>query len=96
MCVLVRTAAISPCSPRWDRDRISIIVSDQLTTGQALLQIRAMLERLGAVQCQTGATCWCGDPVTLPGLSIAWRPRYASLVPRQRSAAHAGRTRHGA
>jgi hypothetical protein len=89
MCTLVRVEGISPQAPQWRRDDVVIVVSDQLTTGQRLLQIRALLSMLGAPQCQTGATCWCGEPVTIPGLTITIPAQRTKLVPRQRIAVEA-------
>lgn len=84
MCTLVRVEEIDPTAPQWRRDDVAIVVSDKLTTGQRLLQIRALLKLLGAPQCQTGATCWCGEPVTVPGLTIPQpRSRRLGRIPRQ-------------
>lgn len=70
MCTVVRVEQIDPSQPQWRRDDVAIIVSDELTTGQRLIQIRALLEFLGAPQRQCGATCWCGEPVTVPALTV--------------------------
>lgn len=84
MCVQIIADADAD-RPVWDRDEVTIRVSPRLSRSQALVQVRAMLIRLGGAQPGPGATCWCGDPVAVPDLP---------MVPRQRSAAREGA--HGA
>lgn len=77
MCVLVRIVGVHLDGPVWDRPSVAILLAPGLTHGQALRQARALLIRLGAEQADhCGATCWCGDPVTVPGGAPAVpRPR---------------------
>ncbi|MFE2485959.1 hypothetical protein ACFXGR_22215 [Streptomyces mirabilis] len=55
-----------PGAPRWDRDRVAIVIGEHLDYFQALRQVRALLIFLGAPQLGLGATCWCGDFVEVP------------------------------
>jgi len=77
MCATVIVEDIDPIAPRWDRDRVAIVIGQNLDYFRALKQIRAMLVYLGAPQMGLGATCWCGDYVAVPS-----QPR----VPVQRTA----------
>ena len=66
MCVTVIVDDIDPIAPRWDRDRVAIVIGPQLDYFQALRQVRALLIYLGAPQAGLGATCWCGEYVAVP------------------------------
>lgn len=66
MCTRVVVGDVDPQAPVWDRDDVSIIVSDRLTLTQRLFQTTALLVFLGAKQTAVGATCFCGDPVVIP------------------------------
>lgn len=70
MCTRVSIAPIDPAAPLWIRSDVTIAVSDRLSTEQVLFQVRAMLMWLGAPQGDEPATCWCGDPVKVPGVKI--------------------------
>lgn len=66
MCATVVVEDISPKAPRWDRDRVAIVIGPGLDHFAALRQVRALLSWLGAPQLGIGALCWCGDPVIIP------------------------------
>lgn len=66
MCVTVIVEDSDPIAPRWDRDRVAIVIGEGLGYFQALRQIRALLIFLGAPQLGLGATCWCGEFVAVP------------------------------
>lgn len=66
MCVTVIVEDTDPVAPRWDRDRVAIVIGERLDYFQALRQVRALLIYLGAPQLGLGATCWCGDFVAVP------------------------------
>lgn len=67
MCATVLVEDVDPTAPRWDRDRVAVVIGQGLNYSQALRQIRALLIWLGAPQTSVGATCWCGDYVAIPG-----------------------------
>lgn len=77
MCATVVVEDIQADAPRWDRDRVSIIIGRGLNHFEALKQVRAMLSWLGAPQIGLGATCWCGESVTVPKSPV--------VVPRQKT-----------
>lgn len=66
--------------PVWVREDVAIKVPTGGTFGETLLQVRALLVWLGAAQPGPGATCWCGEPVTVPGLHVAPRQRQRLMV----------------
>jgi len=85
MCVTVIVESINPIAPRWDRDRVAIVIGEGLDYFQALKQVRALLIYLGAPQLGLGATCWCGDYVAVPK---------KARVPVQRTAHRREEARH--
>lgn len=66
MCVTVIVGDVDPIAPRWDRDKVAIVIGQGLDYFEALKQVRALLTYLGALQQGQGATCWCGDHVAVP------------------------------
>lgn len=78
MCATVVVEDVDPRAPKWDRDRVALIIGEGLTHTEALHQIRALLTFLGVPQHSLGATCWCGEHVSVPPAE--------KRVPRQRSA----------
>lgn len=66
MCATVIVENIDPIAPRWDRDRVAVILGRGLSYLDALNQVRVMLAYLGAPQQGLGATCWCGEFVAVP------------------------------
>jgi hypothetical protein len=66
MCAIVIVEDVDPIAPRWDRDRVAVVIGQNLDYFQALKQVRAMLIYLGAPQAGLGATCWCGEFVAVP------------------------------
>jgi hypothetical protein len=66
MCAIVIVGDINPVAPRWDRDRVAVVIGQDLDYFQALKQVRAMLTWLGAPQMGLGATCWCGEYIEVP------------------------------
>lgn len=66
MCATVIVENINPIAPRWDRDRVAVIIGQGLSYLEALRQVRVMLAYLGAPQQGLGATCWCGEFVAVP------------------------------
>lgn len=85
MCATVIVEDIDPIAPRWDRDRVAIVIGQGLDYFAALKQVRAMLIYLGAPQLGLGATCWCGEYVAVPK-----KPR----VPTQRTTPRREEVRH--
>lgn len=86
MCATVIVEDIDPIAPRWDRDRVAIVIGRKLDYFQALTQVRALLTYLGATQGSLGATCWCGEYVAIPkGPAL---PAQRTL-PRREEARHA-------
>lgn len=79
MCAIVLVEDVDPAAPRWDHDRVAVIIGPGLDHFQALRQIRALLLYLGAPQMGLGATCWCGEYVAVPSQE--------ARVPRQWTAA---------
>lgn len=77
MCATVIVEDIDPAAPVWDRDRVAIIIGPGLDHFEALKQVRALLMFLGAPQMGLGATCWCGEFVSVP--------RQLPAMPRQRT-----------
>jgi transposase-like protein len=66
MCAIVIVEDFVPIAPRWDRDRVAIVVGQGLDYFGTLQQVRAMLAYLGAPQIDSGATCWCGEYIEVP------------------------------
>lgn len=85
MCAIVVVEDINPQAPRWDRDRVVIVIGAGLDYFQALRQVRALLVWLGAPQLGLGATCWCGDFIEVPK---------QARVPDQRTAPRREEVRH--
>lgn len=68
MCIRITEADEAPEIAVWDPDEVEILV--QRGTHQHLLirEIHALLTiDLGAPNSTAGLTCFCGDPVFLPG-----------------------------
>lgn len=86
MCATVVVEKINPAAPRWDRNRVAIVIAPGLPRSEAIRQVRALLSWLGAPQPDRGATCWCGENVPIP--------RALSRVPRQRTAAERQEVHH--
>lgn len=86
MCATVIVEDVDPTVPRWDRDRVAIVIGVGLDHFQAVRQIRALLIWLGAPQMGLGATCWCGEYVAIPSAT--------ARVPQQRSATGRKEARH--
>ncbi|MGW2861848.1 hypothetical protein [Streptomyces sp. NPDC001205] len=86
MCATVVVEDVDPASPKWDRRRVAIVIGPGLDYLEALRQVRALLIWLGAPQKGLGATCWCGDYISVP--------KTISRVPRQRTAADRQEVRH--
>lgn len=85
MCATVIVENIDPIAPRWDRNRVAVVLGRGLSYLDALRQVRIMLAYLGAPQQGLGATCWCGEYVEVPR-----HPR----VPEQRSTNQLEEVRH--
>lgn len=86
MCATVVVEDVDPASPRWDRSQVALVIGFGLSYTEALHQIRALLVWLGAPQPGPGATCWCGEQVSIPAAQIR--------VPRQRTASGRETIRH--
>lgn len=86
MCATVIVENVDPIAPRWDHDRVAIVIGEGLDYFQALKQIRAMLIWLGAPQLGLGATCWCGEFIAVP--------KQAPRIPVQRTAPRRQEVRH--
>lgn len=70
MCVQVGLADTGSTPALWNRDDATLLISDQVPAEHRLTVLRAMLITLGAPTCQTTPTCWCGEPVALPGQTL--------------------------
>lgn len=86
MCAIVVVDDIDPTFPKWERDRVAIVIGEGLDYFEALRQVRALLVWLGATQTGVGATCWCGEYVAVP--------KPLPRVPRQRATAAHKEVRH--
>lgn len=64
MCVLVRLCSNRVTEP-WDRHRVTINIPASLPADTAIRFVRVVLAELGAEQPESGAVCWCGEPIEL-------------------------------
>jgi len=83
MCIRVRYEAFDPLGAfhPYDADAGVVTLPAALATSASLVALRAVLQELAVEQPESGAICWCGEPIVL-------LPR----VPNQRRSANA----HGA
>lgn len=88
MCVAVTVEDISPEAPRWDRDRVTIVIGPGLDHFASLRQVRAMLSWMGVTQTGIGAVCWCGDEVEIPNCPVYVPEQAAGPRPMQAPAAY--------
>lgn len=86
MCATVVVEDVDSKAPRWDRDRVALVIGEGLSYSEALKQIRTLLAFLGAPQAGLEATCWCGDHVSVPECAVR--------VPRQRTTSRQEGIRH--
>jgi hypothetical protein len=86
MCAIVIVEDFAPVAPRWDRDRVAILIGRGLDHFGMLRQVQAMLTYLGAPQTGVSATCWCGDYIEVPTA-----PPFPQQLtaPRQKEVGHA-------
>ena len=64
MCVRIRfTSCVRPCI--YDAETNTIDLPEILDHAHAVTALRAVLSELHAEQPQSGAVCWCGEPVSL-------------------------------
>lgn len=84
MCIRVRYEAFDPLGAFHPYDAAAGIVTlpDCLAQADTLTILRAVLEELAVKQPESGAICWCGEPIML-------LPR----IPTQR---RSGQVNHGA
>lgn len=82
MCIRVQFAPLASLLP-WDKSRQLITLRQDLPPACAAIAVRAVLTELAVPQPQSGAVCWCGEPVEV-------LPR----VPEQRRSGQV--THHGA
>lgn len=65
MCIRVETTPRTQLEDPWDAARQVIIIPAELTDAFVLRAVRAVLHQLDVPQGNTGARCWCGEPIDL-------------------------------
>lgn len=65
MCITVESAPRALLDDPWDPDRQLIIIPSDLRDGFALRAVRTVLAELDVPQPESGAICWCGEPIRL-------------------------------
>lgn len=67
MCIRVRYEAFDPLNAFRPYDAASgtVTLPDCLAQPDTLTALRAVLEELAVAQPESGAICWCGEPVHL-------------------------------
>ena len=71
MCIRVRYEAFDPLGAFHPYDAAAGVVTlpSSLPESDSLSALRAVLEELAVRQPESGAICWCGEPVVLlPGI----------------------------
>lgn len=65
MCIRVQYVPLASLDP-WDAERQLISIPAELAASAfAVRAVRAVLSELAIPQGQSGARCWCGEPVRL-------------------------------
>lgn len=65
MCIRVQYMPRHLLDEPWDAVRQVITLPGELTHPFALRALRAVLLQLGVPQAESGARCWCGEPIGL-------------------------------
>ena len=65
MCIRVQYASLYTLRP-WDAERQVITLPCELRDAFATRALRTTLCQLGIEQDESGARCWCGEPILLP------------------------------
>ena len=65
MCIRVQYAPRQLLDEPWDADRRIITLPAELNDHHAHRALLAVLAQLRIEQGESGARCWCGEPVTL-------------------------------
>lgn len=67
MCIRIRYQQFDPLGSfqPYDADAGVITLPSTLKGSDTLLALRAVLEELAVTQPESGAICWCGEPIQL-------------------------------
>jgi len=74
MCIRVESAPRALIDDPWDPLRQVITIPSTLRDAFALRAVRTVLAELDVPQPESGARCWCGEPI-----------RLLDFIPQQRS-----------
>jgi hypothetical protein len=64
VCVKIVRSSTRVTEP-WDHERETVTIPASLDTEHTALALRFILTELGTSQTQTGAVCWCGEPIDI-------------------------------
>ncbi|MFC8515548.1 hypothetical protein [Streptomyces sp. NPDC057257] len=65
MCISVQYTPRDQLEEPWDAERQLITLPSELHEDFALRALRAVLHQLDIPQAESGARCWCGEPIGL-------------------------------
>lgn len=65
MCIRIQYTPRDQLEEPWDADRRVITLPSELREDFALRALRAVLHQLDIPQAESGARCWCGEPIAL-------------------------------
>lgn len=65
MCIRVQYTPRDQLEEPWDADRRLITLPNELREEYAVRALRVVLRQLGVPQAESGARCWCGEPIGL-------------------------------
>lgn len=65
MCIRVQFAPRRLLQDPWDRSQNLVTLPETLHGDFALRALRFLLDELGTPQPESGALCWCGEPIRL-------------------------------
>lgn len=65
MCIRVQYTPRDQLGELWDVGRRVITLPSELRDEFVLRALRAVLQQLGVPQAESGARCWCGEPIGL-------------------------------
>lgn len=74
MCIRVESAPRAVLDDPWNPAQQLITIPDTLRGQFALRAVRVVLAELEVPQAESGARCWCGEPI-----------RLLDVIPQQRS-----------
>ena len=65
MCIRVQFAPLDSIEDPWDRERNLVTLPGHFDDTFTLRALRALLDQLDVKQDESGARCWCGEPIEL-------------------------------